>query len=851
MTKLLVPDFDAFKREMKRQSCADSMACNPSQVPLASSVDDVVSVGLCTQLVDLCKSTSSKRRKRQENESTGPLTRLSEDESTLSARTSGSSFCGSFTVELNSRAMPISFYAGTEFDWSEELNALNAEVFGNKNGFRPLQLEAINAVMSGCDVFTILPTGGGKSLVFQLPAIVTGFTVVVMPLVSLIKDQEDHMHRLGIPAVSLAGDVSVNVQRNIFDSIRAGTVRVLLTTPERITASPLLTFLCEIKVTRFVIDEAHCVSQWGHDFRDSYLRLSCIRGTFPQIPILALTATATPRVMNDVLDQLGMPPGTTVVVRGSLDRPNLRWEVRDKNRRVLDEIVRLIKSDFSDGSSVIIYCLSKKECEKFAQDLIKSGILAASYHAGMPNNTRTEVQRKWMQNDVQVMVATIAFGMGINKPDVRLVIHHSIPKTIEGLYQEQGRAGRDGLPARCVVFYDYNDKTKNESLIRSNGTPAHIEANIDSLLAVVRYCENKTRCRRYFFLNYFESSDEVTSRCSDEQQRCDICEKRRISGADIESVDKTDIAMRVVEYLEALRQKHMKMPTLLQLRECLMGSSGITGSWSKAPLFGCLKTHSESPIPLLNVLKKMVTEGWVEEESSMGSHGGYIGTVNIPKKSKLPRGSLFLEYLSTAVPERNPIIKKPSPFATAPTTKQPISDPVSQDTRKLSAENQFELRAILTNLRAQIAKAEKALPFEVFPDTTIVDVISKLPQSVDELDDIDQLGVRKIQQYGERIVSTISAFLETKQLVVARRSMKNVRRLSGVRMPAPIKSGQGSKANVAREIPEGKVNDIEDLSEEAIIDLCSSPPFSRPLIKSIKDDLDDEQLRWLIDEGVL
>jgi len=816
MTRLDIPDFASFKREFRRQS--KSIACTPSQL-----LDDVVSVGPSTQFAELTSSVNSKR-KRQEIQSPQ-----------VHRRPESESYPVLPNVTLNRTVMPLSFYANSSLPWSEELLRLNAEIFGNKNGFRTCQLEAINAVMSGCDVFTILPTGGGKSLIFQLPALVSEFTVVVMPLVSLIRDQEDHLIRLGIPVASLAGDLTAPQQKRILDSIKS--VKVLLTTPERIIGSSLLSFLQSTSVSRFVIDEAHCVSQWGHDFRDSYLKLSVIRSCFPTVPILALTATATPRVMADVLSQLGMSPACTVVVRGSLDRPNLKWEVKEKNRKIIEEIVKIIKSDFSDGSSAIVYCWSKKDCEKVAGDLSRCGLAAAAYHAGISNNDRNEVQRKWMQNDVQVIVATIAFGMGINKPDVRLVVHYTIPKTMEGLYQEQGRAGRDGLPARCIVFYDYSDKIKNEALIRSGGSATNIQANIKSLLAVVGYCENATRCRRSLFVTYFESPE--TAQCADWQQRCDVCEKIFLSGARVESVDKTDIAKRVNEFLHEMKDMRLKMPTLLQLKDCLIGSTTITGSWASIPLFGCLRGVSDQTVPLLTVLKQMIIEGWIDEVCTMGSHGGYIGNVALPFNS--PNKPLIIEYLSTAQ-QRRPVPQRPSAFAPPAPVKTPVPSRANKDPRQLSPEDQFELKAILTNLRAQIAKAEGTLPFEVFPDTTVVDVIAKLPQSVDELDDIDQLGVRKIQSYGERLVAAVVAFLDTKELVVPRRSMKNVRRLSGVRLPVTSKPMKAPEKNSKKE--------IEDLSEDAIIDLCSTPPGLKQ-IESIQDDLDEEQLKWLINEGVL
>lgn len=891
--KLHVPDFASFKRELRSELRTASQRDSIATTPISRSIDelgsiecltldDVVSVGPPTQLIESVAGPKRKRSIRSPQVKNGDSQMSST--STRSSSVRRDSEIPVFRVPfstytpfrgVNRSVLPLPRYRSS-FPWDEELLSINADTFGNKNGFRQHQLEAVNAVMSGNDVFVILPTGGGKSLIFQLPALAgpPGLTVVVMPLVSLIKDQVDHMHRLGVPAACLVGEMPAKQQDEVFSRITDNRVRLLYVTPERLVQSSRLTALVtnlanNNLLRRFVVDEAHCVSQWGHDFRDSYLELQRLRQLWPEIPILALTATATDSVVVDVLKQLGMHANTTLRIKGSLDRPNLAWEVREKKKPV-DEMIRIIRADYHDGSSGIIYCWSKKDCEKLRDQLVAGGVSAGVYHAGLAASERTRVQQSWMRNDTQVMVATIAFGMGINKPNVRFVFHHSFPKSMENLYQEQGRAGRDGLPARCVVFYDYSDKTKNEGLISdSKGDRVHVEAMKKSLLAVVGYCEDTTVCRRTLFLNHFGASERIV--CSPGgMQLCDTCAAFHTGNAKAEQADITAIGCTVVEFLNSPQ----RAPTLLQLKDSLLGASSAT-NWKSNRLFGSLRVMA-SPVPLWTVLKRMVLTGWLIEDCSQGHHGGFVGHVRVGH----PGGPLSIHY-RTASRAQAEVATVPAPIA-----REPVAQAVrNEDPRNLSRDDQIELKAILTNLRAQIAKSEQTLPFEVFPDTTIVDVIAKLPQSIEELADVDKLNVRKIQMYGDRICAAVSAFLDTKEISVPTRTVKAVTgRVSLVgrdrtvrivapssarvppdpvahsgppyaQMDAPVVPTRSEctprRAEPPATLPAGE--DMTLLSDEAIIDLCSSPAITRPSQPNsgFQEDIGDEQLQWLIREGVI
>lgn len=397
-----------------------------------------------------------------------------------------------------------------QYNWSKEVAFKLLDSF-NLSTFRTNQLEIINSALSGKDCFILMPTGGGKSLCYQLPAICDsgnthGITVVVSPLISLIHDQVSRLLSIGIAATSLSGDLTAEKKHHVYAQLAARdlTTKLIYVTPELIAKSNqfqgvLQKLYASRQLARFVIDEAHCVSAWGHDFRPDYKELASLRRNYPEVPLMALTATANAKVKQDVLNVLNMQNAERF--QQSFNRANLRYEIRKKDSSVHENIKSFIATHYP-GESGIVYCSSRRACEEMSAKLCSLSVSAAFYHAGLASEDRKRIQDEWQTNRVQVIVATVAFGMGIDKPDVRFVFHFSIPHSLEGYYQETGRAGRDGRESTCILYFSFGDKKNIEWLIdKGEGGYEVKQRNRNSLNEVVSFCENRIDCRRVLVLS--------------------------------------------------------------------------------------------------------------------------------------------------------------------------------------------------------------------------------------------------------------------------------------------------------------------------------------------------------------
>ncbi len=488
------------------------------------------------------------------------------------------------------------------------MNATLLKKYFSHSKFRPKQKEIIEAVLGGNNVFVLMPTGGGKSLCFQLPALrFSGVTLVISPLIALMKDQVDSLNKKGIGAEFINSSLTNVEIENIYNRVRQGNVKLLYIAPERFSVQSFEDFLKDIDISLIAVDEAHCISEWGHDFRPEYRNLKNLKNRFPGVPLIALTATATPQVQEDILKNLFAKKPK--VFTDSFNRENLELSVVPKK----DEFKKLVNilADYKN-ESVIIYCFSRRDTQEVSENLRLNGFMARAYHAGLPQKERKSIQELFLKDKVNIIVATIAFGMGIDKPDVRLVVHYTYPRTLEGYYQEIGRAGRDGKPSKCVMFYSYKDTRNHEyfiNKIENKTLKNHAEEKLDF---VMEYAELDT-CRKKYLLEYFGEKN-VSSSC----KKCDACTQN------VTIKDVSLIAYRLVVVIKEVGRFGKKYIT-----DVVRGKRSkriLRNSHNKVSSFGAGSDFGENEIG--NVINLLIVNGYI------GKGSGRYPVLSLSKKGR-------------------------------------------------------------------------------------------------------------------------------------------------------------------------------------------------------------------------
>ena len=603
------------------------------------------------------------------------------------------------------------------------LHAKLKEYFGFDH-FKGNQEAIIKNVLAGNNTFVLMPTGGGKSLCYQLPALLLeGTAIIISPLIALMKNQVDAMRSFSAAegvAHFLNSSLTKNEILNVKEDILSGKTKMLYVAPESLTKESNVEFLKKIKISFFAVDEAHCISEWGHDFRTEYRKIRPIVEEIGKAPIIALTATATPKVQNDIQKNLDMMDAQ--VFKSSFNRPNLYYEVRPKQGDVTKDIIKFIKNH--EGKSGIIYCLSRKKVEELAEVLSINGIKAAPYHAGMDASTRSTNQDRFLMEEVDVIVATIAFGMGIDKPDVRFVIHYDIPKSLEGYYQETGRAGRDGGEGICLTYYSFKDIQKLEKFMQ--GKPiAEQEIGKQLLMETVAYAETSL-CRRKVLLHYFgETYEEDNCGC------CDNClyPKKEFEGEDY-MVDALQLVSDVKE--------KFKIEHLVNILIGEADSAIKSYKHDKLELFGAGSEKSRQFWTM--VYRRALVSSFIEKD--IEQYGVIKLTDEGQKFLDNPKSFMLMEDHNFDENEEEEKIQEKGGVSALDST----------------------LFAILKDLRKKIAKTNNLPPYVIFQDPSLEDMCTNYPITLEELANIQGVGAGKAQKYGKEFVEVIKQYVEDNEI---------------------------------------------------------------------------------------